>query len=122
MPGLIAPFSRDTTVQPVQSDPYTQPSGPELRYFIKRNNGTNVPLIPADELPHIVRLQGVPRFFKAAETGDMCCVGHDPFTGRFFGLDTSGLEGFPPVSRYDELSPPKRSGWSSPEVSTLEAT
>ncbi|GAB7350002.1 hypothetical protein MBLNU459_g0679t4 [Dothideomycetes sp. NU459] len=49
-----------------------------IRFYIARNNGTHVPLIPADELPHNVRLQGVPRTITAEEA-------------RFHKMEYSGM-------------------------------
>lgn len=63
---------------------FSQP--PQLRYFISRGNGTFVPLIPADELPFNIRLDGVQRVINIESASGMTLVGTQPFTGRFFHL------------------------------------
>ncbi|EMC92423.1 hypothetical protein BAUCODRAFT_288631 [Baudoinia panamericana UAMH 10762] len=58
-----------------------------LTYFISRDNGTTVPLIPADELPFNIRLQGVPRILRFEETVGMQHVGFAPHTGSTYVLE-----------------------------------
>lgn len=57
-----------------------QPSQPTLLYFCSRTNGLLVPLIPADELPFNVRLQGVPRVIQLDQAHGMKYVGTAPNT------------------------------------------
>lgn len=62
-----------------------QPSHqPRLMYFITRTNGTIVPLVPTDELPYTVRLEGAPRNTPPEQTFGMQCLGAFPYTGTFF--------------------------------------
>lgn len=81
---------------PVQP-PSTPPASPlyqapQLRYFISRNNGTLVPLVPADELPYNIRLEGVQRVMTMENASGMTLVGTLPFTGRLFKLHTSSIQ------------------------------
>lgn len=55
---------------------------PRISYFISRNNGTLVPLIPADELPF--RLQGVPQVMTIDQTCGMQHIGMAPYSGLAF--------------------------------------
>jgi len=64
-----------------------QTSQPRPLYFLSRNNGLLVPLIPADELPFNVRLQGVPRVMQFDQTYGMQHVGTAPYTGMTFKLE-----------------------------------
>lgn len=81
-----------------QAHPGLLATPPKLQFFIARDNGTCIPLIPADELPHSVRLQGVPRFLPAKQAERMQIVARLPFTGKLFLLeDTQGAgNSFPP--------------------------
>ena len=65
---------------------------PRLSFFISRNNGTIVPLIPADELPYSVRLSGVQRSMRMENTCGMQHVGTLPFTGQYFRLEAEILQ------------------------------
>jgi hypothetical protein len=65
---------------------------PRLAFFISRNNGNIVPLIPADELPYSVRLSGVQRSMQMENTCGMQHVGNLPFTGQYFRLDSLEAE------------------------------
>ena len=64
---------------------------PRLAFFISRNNGNIVPLIPADELPYSVRLSGVQRSMRMENTCGMQHVGNLPFTGQYFRLESETL-------------------------------
>jgi len=50
-----------------------------------------VPLIPADELPFSVRLQGVPRILRFDHTVGMQHVGIAPYTGMQFKLEEGSM-------------------------------
>jgi len=63
-----------------------QPNQPRPVFFMSRNNGFLVPLVPADELPFNVRLQGVPRVLQWEQTYGMQHVGSAPYTGLTFQL------------------------------------
>jgi hypothetical protein len=65
---------------------------PRISFFISRNNGNIVPLIPADELPYSVRLSGVQRSMRMENTCGMQHVGNLPFTGQYFRLETEALQ------------------------------
>ena len=65
---------------------------PRLAFFISRNNGNIVPLIPADELPYSVRLSGVQRSMRMENTCGMQHVGNLPFTGQYFRLESETLQ------------------------------
>jgi hypothetical protein len=65
---------------------------PRLGFFISRNNGNIVPLIPADELPYSVRLSGVQRSMRMENTCGMQHVGNLPFTGQYFRLEADTLQ------------------------------
>ncbi|KAF2769072.1 hypothetical protein EJ03DRAFT_374743 [Teratosphaeria nubilosa] len=60
---------------------------PRPFFFIARSNGLLVPLIPADELPFNVRLQGVQRVMPIEQTYGMQCVGSAPYTGMTYKLE-----------------------------------
>ncbi|KAK5127173.1 hypothetical protein LTR85_008534 [Meristemomyces frigidus] len=64
-----------------------QPNQPRPLYFLSRNNGLLVPLIPADELPFNVRLQGIQRVMQFDQTYGMQHVGTAPYTGIIFKLE-----------------------------------
>ena len=70
--------------QSFSSQPQTQP---RVLHFLSRTNGTLVPLIPADELPFNVRLQGVPRVLTLDQTLGMQHVALAPYTGLTFKLE-----------------------------------
>lgn len=65
---------------------------PRLAFFISRNNGNIVPLIPADELPYSVRLSGIQRSMRMENTCGMQHVGNLPFTGQYFRLEAENLQ------------------------------
>ncbi|CAK3761062.1 hypothetical protein DOTSEDRAFT_33250 [Lecanosticta acicola] len=65
----------------------TAPGHSRLAYFITRNNGLPVPLIPADELPFSVKLQNVPRVLTPDQTLGLQYAGSAPYTGVTFVLD-----------------------------------
>ncbi|KAG9559568.1 hypothetical protein KCU61_g5316, partial [Aureobasidium melanogenum] len=57
---------------------------PKLKFFIERNDGSLVPLVPVDELPDDVRLIGVPLSLSAFQANDMLFLGRDSSVGRKF--------------------------------------
>ncbi|TKA30741.1 hypothetical protein B0A50_02461 [Salinomyces thailandicus] len=67
-----------------------QPNQPRPLYFLSRNTGVLVPLIPADEIPFNVRLQGVPRVMQFDQTIGMQHVGTAPYTGLTFKVEDDG--------------------------------
>ncbi|GAB1729148.1 hypothetical protein NU195Hw_g3412t1 [Hortaea werneckii] len=67
-----------------------QAAQPRPLYFISRNNGVLVPLVPADELPYTIRLQGLPRVLRFDQTVGMQHVGTAPYTGITFKIDDEG--------------------------------
>ncbi|KAI6860613.1 hypothetical protein KC323_g6156 [Hortaea werneckii] len=85
---------------PYQSDPSfvdrsamqlpAQAAQPRPLYFISRNNGVLVPLVPADELPYTIRLQGLPRILRFDQTVGMQHVGTAPYTGMTFKIEDEG--------------------------------
>lgn len=75
---------------------------PRLTYFITRNNGLPVPLIPADELPHNIKLQNVPRVLSPQETYGLQYVGCAPFSGAIFQLER---ESSAPMQRSNSQPP-----------------
>ncbi|KAJ9655931.1 hypothetical protein H2198_005279 [Neophaeococcomyces mojaviensis] len=48
------------------------------QFFLARDNGTIAPLIPVDELPHHIRIEGISRNILINETEGMTCVGTIP--------------------------------------------
>ncbi|KAH9835965.1 C-x8-c-x5-c-x3-h type zinc finger protein [Teratosphaeria destructans] len=60
---------------------------PRPFFFIARSNGLLVPLIPADELPFNVRLQGVQRVMPIEQTYGMQYVGSAPYSGMTYKLE-----------------------------------
>ncbi|KAI7210739.1 hypothetical protein KC333_g8073 [Hortaea werneckii] len=67
-----------------------QAAQPRPLYFISRNNGILVPLVPADELPYTIRLQGLPRVLRFDQTVGMQHVGTAPYTGMTFKIEDEG--------------------------------
>ena len=63
-------------------------SQPRIVYFISRTNGMLIPLVPADELPYNIRLQGLPRTLRFDQTYGMQHVGMLPYTGATFKLES----------------------------------
>ncbi|KAK5999612.1 hypothetical protein QM012_005269 [Aureobasidium pullulans] len=59
---------------------------PMLKFFIKRDDGSLVPLVPVDELPDDVRLVGVPLNLAASQAKDMLFLGHDSSIRKKFSL------------------------------------
>ncbi|GAB7358619.1 hypothetical protein MBLNU230_g3849t1 [Neophaeotheca triangularis] len=91
-------------------------SAPYLSYFISRTNGPLVPLIPADELPFNVRLQGVPRVLTFDQTYGMQHVGTAPYTGQVFKQDPQSTT-HPSISQPGSSATPEHSleaGYSTP--------
>ncbi|KAI7508760.1 hypothetical protein KC347_g5849 [Hortaea werneckii] len=68
-----------------------QAAQPRPLYFISRNNGVLVPLVPADELPYTIRLQGLPRVLRFDQTVGMQHVGTAPYTGMTFRIEEDGV-------------------------------
>ncbi|KAI7283016.1 hypothetical protein KC345_g3149 [Hortaea werneckii] len=90
-----------TNLSPYQSNPSfvdhsaiqrpVQATQPRPLYFISRNNGVLVPLVPADELPYSIRLQGLPRVLRFDQTVGMQHVGTAPYTGMTFKIEDEGV-------------------------------
>ena len=83
-----------------------------------REDGSCVPLIPADELPHNVRLRGVDRVVNSSQSAEMHFVGHLSSSGRLFVLDEAAMatamaKASAPDERQAALSSPS-SGAQSP--------
>jgi hypothetical protein len=57
---------------------------PGLKFFIERDDGSLVPLLPVDELPDDIRLAGVPLSLSASQANGMVFLGHDSSVGRKF--------------------------------------
>jgi len=57
---------------------------PGLKFFIERDDGSLVPLLPVDELPDDIRLAGVPLGLSASQANGMVFLGHDSSVGRKF--------------------------------------
>jgi hypothetical protein len=55
---------------------------PGLKFFIERDNGSLVPLVPADELPDDIRLVGVPMSLSALQAKNLMFLGHDSSARR----------------------------------------
>lgn len=87
------------------SSPATGIPQPRLLYYVQRDNGTLAPLIPADEMPFDVRLQGVPRILSVEQVWamGMQCVGFCPYTSLIFRSEGTAL------SQRTAQSPPSRS-------------
>ncbi|KAI6817676.1 hypothetical protein KC332_g11418 [Hortaea werneckii] len=68
-----------------------QAAQPRPLYFISRNNGVLVPLVPADELPYTIRLQGLLRVLRFDQTVGMQHVGTAPYTGMTFKIEEDGV-------------------------------
>lgn len=61
------------------------------QFFVLRQNGSLVPLIPMDEIPHNIRIADVPRTLSIQETVGMLNIGQYPSRHRHFVLtDTNG--------------------------------
>ncbi|THY32846.1 hypothetical protein D6D00_01326 [Aureobasidium pullulans] len=86
---------------------------PGLKFFIERDNGSLVPLVPVDELPDDVRLAGVPHRLSASQTKDMLFLGrHSSVRGRFPHEGSVNVkESVPPPSVTMQYTP--QSGVSS---------
>ncbi|RMZ15610.1 hypothetical protein D0860_01535 [Hortaea werneckii] len=67
-----------------------QAAQPRPLYFISRNNGVLVPIVPANELPYTIRLQGLPRVLRFDQTVGMQHVGTAPYTGMTFKMEDEG--------------------------------
>jgi hypothetical protein len=57
---------------------------PGLKFFIERDDGSLVPLLPVDELPDDIRLAGVPLGLSPSQVKGMVFLGHDPSVDRKF--------------------------------------
>ncbi|THY22734.1 hypothetical protein D6D01_06200 [Aureobasidium pullulans] len=86
---------------------------PGLKFFIERDNGSLIPLVPVDELPDDVRLAGVPHRLSASQTKDMLFLGHHSSArGRFPHEGSVNVkESVPPPSVTMQYTP--QSGVSS---------
>ncbi|KAF7190509.1 hypothetical protein HII31_08223 [Pseudocercospora fuligena] len=73
--------------------PQQSACSPRLAYFITRNNGMPVPLIPADELPFNVKLQNVARVLSPQDTYGLQYVGCAPYSGATFQLERDAAPG-----------------------------
>ena len=62
-------------------------SNRELHFFVSRDDGSLVPLVPIDELPSEVRLIGVPQKLNFGQTKEMTFLGHFPTPGSKFNCD-----------------------------------
>lgn len=122
---MAADITNTPPERPPSSHLTTSPyQAPQLRYFISRNNGTIVPLLPADELPYNIRLEGVQRVMKMENASGMTLVGTLPFTGRFFKLDTNPSQR-PTADIADKpIAPPSATAttWRRKDDSPKEAT
>ncbi|KAK5164781.1 uncharacterized protein LTR77_009445 [Saxophila tyrrhenica] len=110
-----------STTQQTQTKMYAQAPAPEaagpqprIVYYIARNNGTIVPLIPADELPFNIRLQNVPRVLGADQIYGMQHVGSAPFTGFTFKLEHADHV-YRPMSQPPPGPPGHTRNWSGSE-------
>ena len=95
---------------------------PGLKFFIERDNGSLVPLVPVDELPDDVRLAGVPHRLSASQTKDMLFLGrHSSVRGRFPHEGSVNVkESVPPPSVTMQYTP--QSGVSSHNSRVLEVS
>jgi hypothetical protein len=57
---------------------------PGLKFFIERDDGSLVPLLPVDALPDDIRLAGVPLSLSASQANGMVFLGHDSSMGGKF--------------------------------------
>ncbi|KXS94660.1 hypothetical protein AC578_5558 [Pseudocercospora eumusae] len=89
MPGFLPGAGyQSSSLRPQQSA-----INPRLAYFITRNNGMPVPLIPADELPFNVKLQNVARVLSPQDTYGLQYVGCAPYSGATFQLERDAAPG-----------------------------
>ena len=95
---------------------------PGLKFFIERDNGSLVPLVPVDELPDDVRLAGVPHRLSASQTKDMLFLGrHSSVRGRFPHEGSVNVkESVPPPSVTMQYTP--QSGVSSHNSRVLQVS
>jgi hypothetical protein len=78
-PGSMAwSVPRYPAVMPTQSM-----LSPGLKFFIERDNGSLVPLLPVDELPDDIRLAGVPLSLSALQAKNMMFLGHESVNRKF---------------------------------------
>ena len=78
-------YPQQVVYMPPGSSPgQQQQHQPRLMYFITRTNGSIVPLVPTDELPYTVCLDGAPRNMSPEQTFGMQFLGSLPYTGTFF--------------------------------------
>ena len=83
-------------------------SSPRPFFFISRNTGVAVALVPADELPFNIRLQGIPRVLRLEETMGMQHVGSAYWTGQTYKLEPeihANGGGSPPVGGVRDQRP-----------------
>jgi hypothetical protein len=77
-----------STPQHSQAIPSRQPASiPELHFFIERDDGSLVALVPVDELPDDLCLVGLPLRLGTAEANAMTYLGHVSSSGRRFVHD-----------------------------------
>lgn len=94
------------------------PTTPRLYFYITRTNGALVPLIPADELPLDVKLQGVPRALNSDQVFALTSVGELPSTGLTFKLVASTQ----PLSTPALRSPTTLASMTAPSAAPDETT
>jgi hypothetical protein len=71
---------------------------PGLKFFIERDNGFLVPLLPVDELPDDIRLAGVPLSLSALQAKNMMFLGHESVNRKFsHAVSLSNKEPVAPV-------------------------
>ncbi|KAF2861295.1 hypothetical protein K470DRAFT_269922 [Piedraia hortae CBS 480.64] len=93
---------------------------PRILYFASRPNGILVPLIPADEFPLGVQLQGVPRMVRLSHTIGMQYAGGLPTLGMPFDLEGMEHEWHLPPGMAPPLPTPQSSPIKRPSpVTTL---
>lgn len=83
------------------------------QWFVLRENGSFVPLIAYDELPHHIRLAGLNRTLEADECVGMTCVGAKPSRHRFHQIENLNAGHREPLGRDLRLLPAAHS--SAPE-------
>ncbi|KAI5207788.1 hypothetical protein E4T39_01638 [Aureobasidium subglaciale] len=84
-----------------------QMMAPGFKFFIERDNGSLVPLLPVDELPDEVRLVGVPLSLSGsqARAHGMVFLGHQPSTRDKFVLAGSIKDSVAPSSNTMKYTP-----------------
>ena len=85
--GRTNPHGSPAAVSDLAVSAKDSPPRPRPHWYISRGGGTLTSLIPADELPHSICIQGAPRQFSASQIQDMCYVGHMPHNGVLYELE-----------------------------------